>query len=129
MYIKIIEENDSLASETSTFCKWIRQSYPHVIVSTPENKARHQLNDQSLLLPFVQLVTSPDLVNYLNLVREYINFKFRGSMKSDTNTIEVCAEVTNGPNGKSKRFHFKGTADDYSQTVEKFDPNAFFNGD
>ncbi|MFA0084299.1 hypothetical protein [Vibrio sp. 10N.261.51.F12] len=128
MHIKIMEENDSLASETSTFRKWIRQSYPDVTVSTPENKARYQLNDHSLLLPFVQLVTSPDLVNYLNLVREYMNFKFRGSMRSDTNTIEVCAEVTNGPNGESKRFHFKGTADDYSQTVEKFDPNAFFNG-
>lgn len=129
MHIKIMEENDSLISETSTFCKWIRQSYPDVTVSTPENKARYQLNDHSLLLPFVQLVTSPDLVNYLNLVREYMSFKFRGSMKSDTNTIEVRAEVTNGPNGESKRFHFKGTSDDYSQTVEKFDPNAFFNGD
>ncbi|HGO5293079.1 hypothetical protein ACPV34_07305 [Photobacterium damselae] len=98
-------------------------------ISPPNNKARYQLNDNSLLLPFVQLVTSPDLVSYLNLVLEYMNFKFRGSMESDTNTIELCVEVTNGPNGKSKRFSFKGTADDYSQTVEKFDPNAFFNGD
>lgn len=129
MHIKIMEENGSLASETSTFCKWIRQSYPDVTVSTPDNKARYQLNDQSLLLPFVQLVTSPDLVNYLNLVREYMDFKFRGSMKSDTNTIVVRAEATNGPDGESKRFHFEGTADDYSQTVAKFDPNAFFNGD
>jgi len=122
-----MEGNDLLISETSTFCKWIRQSYPDVTVSTPENKARYQLNDHSLLLPLVQLVTSPDLLNYLNLVHEYMNFKFRGSMKSDTNTIEVCAEVTDGPNGESKRFRFKGTADDYSQTVKKFDPNSFFN--
>lgn len=129
MHIKIMKENDSLASETSRFYKWIRQSYPDVTVSTPENKAIFQLNDGLLLLPLVQLVTSPDLVNYLNLVREYMNFKFRGSMKSDTDTIEVRAEVTNGPNGKSKRFHYKGTADGYSQTVDKFDPNAFFNGD
>lgn len=129
MHIKIIEENDLLTSETSTFCKWIRQSYPDMTISPPNNKARYQLNDNSLLLPFVQLVTSPDLVSYLNLVLEYMNFKFRGSMESDTNTIELCVEVTNGPNGKSKRFSFKGTADDYSQTVEKFDPNAFFNGD
>ncbi len=129
MHIKIMEDNGLLASETSSFCKWIRQSYPDVTVLTPESKVRYQLNDHTLLLPLVQLVTSPDLVNYLNLVREYISFQLRGSMKSDTNTIEVCAEVANGPNGETKRFHFKGTADDYSQTVKKFDPNAFFNGD
>ncbi|MGI2107107.1 hypothetical protein ACRN9A_18440 [Shewanella frigidimarina] len=129
MHIIIMEENDSLASETSTFYKWISQSYPDVTVSTPENKARHQLNDQTLLLPLVQLATSPDLINYLKLVLEYMSFKFRGAMKSDSNTIEVRAEITNGPNGESKRFRYKGTADGYSQTVEKFDPNAFFNGD
>ncbi|MCD9548025.1 hypothetical protein GLP21_05050 [Photobacterium carnosum] len=129
MHIKIMVDNESLTSETSTFCKWIRQSYPDVKISIPESKVRHQLNDHSLLLPLVQLVTELDLVNYLNLTLEYMNFKCRGSMKSDKQNMELRAEVPYGNNGELKLFHFKGTADDFSKTVKKFDPNAFFRGD
>ena len=129
MHIKIIEDNESLTSETSTFCKWIRQSYPDVTISIPENKVRHQLNDHSLLLPLVQLVTELDLVNYLNLTLEYMNFKYRGSMKSDKQNMELRAEVPYGNKGERKLFYFKGTADDFSKTVEKFDPNEFFSRD
>ena len=126
MKIKIVEENNLLTSDTSNFCKWIRQFHPDVTVSIPNNKTRYQLNDLSLILPLVQLATSPDLLNYLNLTLEYMQFKFRGSMESDNNVIEVMAEVESGRSGVSKRFQFRGTASDYSRTVKKFDPNKFF---
>ncbi|HCH3224901.1 hypothetical protein KW503_12340 [Vibrio fluvialis] len=126
MYLEVNIENGSIASEAGLFCKWINQHHPSIEVKLPANQPKLKLNDSSLILPLVTLISEPDLLNYLNLTVEYLNFKFRGDLATDKNEVSVCCHIKNSQTGTEKIFEFKGPESLYREKVDNFDLNEFF---
>ncbi|HDI3268952.1 TPA: hypothetical protein PMC30_003735 [Vibrio cholerae] len=125
--MKIIIEKDenSIASESGNFCKWIRKYHGDWEVVLPESTPKRILNDSSLILPLVTLLAEPDLLNYLKLVTEYFAFRFKGDLQSDRNVVNVRC-IVKTPDGYEKHYEFNGPESAFREKVQNFDINGFY---
>ncbi|TXH94804.1 MAG: hypothetical protein E6Q75_11565 [Rheinheimera sp.] len=126
MKIEIMEDDyysGSISSESDAFKKWMKIKYPDIEILVPENKSRFDLHDKTLIMPLVTLLADMSLINYLNLVLEYANFYFRGSLKSDLNEVSLRVSHRDPTSGIVKEFEFKGSEDALEKCIKKIDVN------
>lgn len=128
MKIEFLDESfydNSIASETGSFAKWVKVKYPEIEIELPNHKNKVALHDHSLIMPLVNLAYTQDIPNYLALVLEYAKYKFTGSLEGENNEISIQVEYEDKNKGITKRFSFKGSESALSESVEKFDINKF----
>ncbi|MFW1317695.1 hypothetical protein ACEWBY_21455 [Vibrio parahaemolyticus] len=128
MDIKVLEESiyeGAISHETGAFKKWLKVNHPDVNLVVPPNKTRFDLHDISLIMPVVQLLNEASVLNYINLVLEYANYAFKGSLKSDKNIVSFKAIYIKEENLERREIHFKGSAEELDKRIEKFDINEF----
>jgi len=95
MKIEFKEEpfyDNSIASETGSFTKWIKVKHPKIVVELPKHKNKVALHDYSLIMPIVNLAYAQNIPNYLALVLEYSKYRFSGSLEGENNQIEIQVE-------------------------------------
>ncbi|HDY93102.1 MAG TPA: hypothetical protein ENH67_13145 [Pseudoalteromonas sp.] len=128
MKIELLEESfydNSIASETGSFAKWVKLKHPEIEIELPNHKNKVSLNDYSLIMPLVNLAYAQNIPNYLALVLEYAKYRFAGSLEGEINEISVQVDYEDINKGITKRFSFKGSESALSESVEKFDINKF----
>ena len=129
MKIEFMEESfydNSIASETGSFAKWIKVKHPEIDIELPKQKNKVVLHDFSLIMPIVNLVYAQNIPNYLALVLEYAKYRFAGSLEGENNEINIQVDYEDKNTGITKRFSFKGSETALSESIEKFDINKFF---
>ncbi|PCI58737.1 MAG: hypothetical protein COB35_13005 [Gammaproteobacteria bacterium] len=128
MKIEFMEESfydNSIASETGSFAKWIKIKHPEIDIELPKKKNKVAWHDFSLIMPLVNLAYAQNIPNYLALVLEYAKYKFNGSLQGEQNEIAIQVDYEDENKGVTKRFSFKGSESALSKSIEKFDINKF----
>ena len=118
--------DNSIASETGSFAKWIKVKHPEIDIEQPKQKNKVVLHDYSLIMPIVNLAYAQNIPNYLALVLEYAKYRFAGSLEGEKNEINIQVDYEDKNTGITKRFSFKGSETALSESIEKFDINKFF---
>lgn len=129
MKIEFMEESfydNSIASETGSFAKWIKVKHPEIDIELPKQKNKVVLHDYSLIMPIVNLAYAQNIPNYLALVLEYAKYRFAGSLEGEKKEINIQVDYEDKNTGITKRFSFKGSETALSESIEKFDINKFF---
>ncbi|SFU07500.1 hypothetical protein SAMN04487870_3380 [Pseudoalteromonas sp. DSM 26666] len=117
--------DNSIASETGSFAKWVKLQHPEIDIELPTDKNKVELHDYSLIMPIVNLAYAQNIPNYLALVLEYAKYRFAGSLKGEKNEINIQVDYEDKNKGITKRFSFKGSESALSKSVENFDINKF----
>lgn len=128
MKIVVLEEPfyaGSVACEAGAFKKWLKINHPDIDVVIPSEKSKVDLHDFTLVMPLVQLIADASVLNYLNLVLEYSNYYFSGSLSTESNKVHVRVNCYDEQNGTIKEFEFIGSESALEKSIEKFDLNKF----
>ncbi len=128
MKIEVLGEEiygGAIATEAGAFKKWLKVKHPDIELVIPQGKDKVDLHDFTLVMPLVQLAAEQSIVNYLNLVLEYANYYFSGSLKGEKNKVSLRAKYFNSKSGELKEFCFEGSEESLGKTIKQFDINRF----
>lgn len=117
----------AMKSGAGDFAKWLKAYDPQVSVTLEPNVPKLVLRSGDVWLPLTFLASDIALPVYLNLVASYLYEKMKGTLKSESTRVHLCAEFEDKANGKIKRFAFDGDAEALQKAIKRFDLNEFLN--